>query len=99
MSPIFIRTCTLLGAVHIELGDLISGHEWFKKAEQLGAAKALVDHHSLISHQTGKLTLCSVRVPIHTYRCFSSLIRPPFDKIIPTRPIILFAGLPIVIPV
>ncbi|OJW71770.1 MAG: hypothetical protein BGO57_08025 [Sphingomonadales bacterium 63-6] len=44
LTPQDYRPCTLLGAVHIELGDLIAGHEWFKKAEQLGAAKAIVDH-------------------------------------------------------
>lgn len=44
LTPKDYRPCTLLGAVHIELADLIAGHEWFKKAEQLGAAKAVVDH-------------------------------------------------------
>ena len=29
------RPCTLLGAVHIELGDLPAGHEWYAKAETL----------------------------------------------------------------
>ena len=37
------RPCTLLGAVLIELGDLLAGHEWFVKAEQRGAIKAAVD--------------------------------------------------------
>lgn len=27
------RPCTLLGAVHIELGELPTGHEWYAKAE------------------------------------------------------------------
>ena len=31
------RPCTLLGAVHIELGDLPAGHEWYAKAETLDA--------------------------------------------------------------
>ena len=44
LTPRDYRPCTLLGAVHFELGDLIAGHEWFKKAEELGAAKATVDH-------------------------------------------------------
>lgn len=44
LTPKDYRPCTLLGAVYIELGDLVAGHEWFKKAEHLGAAKALVDH-------------------------------------------------------
>lgn len=44
LTPKDYRPCTLLGAVYIELGDLIAGHEWFKRAEQLGAAKATVDH-------------------------------------------------------
>jgi tetratricopeptide (TPR) repeat protein len=44
LTPKDYRPCTLLGAVYIELGDLTAGHGWFKKAEQLGAAKAIVDH-------------------------------------------------------
>jgi hypothetical protein len=28
----------------MELGNLLAAHAWFKKAEQLGAAKAIVDH-------------------------------------------------------
>jgi len=44
LTPHDYRPCTLLGAIHIELGDFVAGYEWFKKAEQLGAAKAIVDH-------------------------------------------------------
>lgn len=43
LVPSDYRPCTLLGAVHIELGEFIAGHEWFMKAEQRGAAKATVD--------------------------------------------------------
>lgn len=43
LTPKDYRPCTLLGAVHIELGDLAAGHEWFIKAEQLGADQAAVD--------------------------------------------------------
>ncbi|WP_066561222.1 hypothetical protein [Croceicoccus bisphenolivorans] len=38
------RPCTLLGAVHIELGDLPAGHEWYAKAESLGAPRQAIDH-------------------------------------------------------
>ena len=38
------RPCTLLGAVHIELGDLLTGHEWYAKAESLGAPRQAIDH-------------------------------------------------------
>ena len=37
------RPCTLLGAVHIELGDLPAGHEWYAKAETLGASRQAID--------------------------------------------------------
>lgn len=43
LSPNDYRPCTLLGAVHIELGNLAVGHEWFVKAEQLGADQASID--------------------------------------------------------
>lgn len=38
------RPCTLLGAVYIELGDLPAGHEWYAKAESLGAPRQAIDH-------------------------------------------------------
>jgi hypothetical protein len=38
------RPCTLLGAVHIELGDLPTGHEWYAKAESLGAPRHAIDN-------------------------------------------------------
>lgn len=44
LEPNDYRPCTLLGAVHIELGDLNAGHEWFVNAEQRGATKAALDH-------------------------------------------------------
>lgn len=37
------RPCTLLGAVHIQLGDLPVGHEWYAKAESLGASRQAID--------------------------------------------------------
>lgn len=37
------RPCTLLGAVHIELGDLPTGHKWYTKAESLGAPRQAID--------------------------------------------------------
>jgi len=44
LTPKDFRPCTLLGAVHIELGDLMAGHAWYMKAEKLGADKRSVDN-------------------------------------------------------
>ncbi|MBX7513389.1 hypothetical protein K3179_02380 [Qipengyuania sp. GH38] len=44
LAPNDYRPCTLLGAVHMELNEIIAGHEWFMKAEERGAAEAAVDH-------------------------------------------------------
>lgn len=48
------RPCTLLGAVHIELGDLVAGHKWYVTAEKLGANRRAVDQdlRSLIARAT-----------------------------------------------
>lgn len=43
LTPTDCRPCTLLGAVHIEQGDLATGHGWYMKAEKLGAATRAVD--------------------------------------------------------
>jgi len=43
LAPRDFRPCTLLGAVHMELGDIAAGHEWFVKAEKLGADGRGVD--------------------------------------------------------
>lgn len=43
LTPKDFRPCTLLGAVHIELGDLIAGREWYVKAEKLGADRHSID--------------------------------------------------------
>lgn len=44
LAPRDFRPCTLLGAVYMELGDIVAGHEWFVKAEKLGADGRGVDH-------------------------------------------------------
>lgn len=43
LTPKDFRPCTLLGAVHIELGDLMAGREWYVKAEKLGADRHSID--------------------------------------------------------
>jgi len=43
LTPKDFRPCTLLGAVHIELGDLMAGREWYLKAEKLGADRHSID--------------------------------------------------------
>lgn len=44
LTPSDYRPCTLLGAVHIELGALHEGHEWYAKAESLGASRQTIDN-------------------------------------------------------
>lgn len=44
LTPNDYRPCTLLGAVHIELGDLQAGREWYAKAESLGASRQAIDN-------------------------------------------------------
>lgn len=43
LTPADFRPCTLLGAVSMELGDLAAGHEWYAKAESLGAERRAID--------------------------------------------------------
>ena len=43
MTPKDFRPCTLLGAVHVELGNLTAGWDWYQKAEELGASERSVD--------------------------------------------------------
>lgn len=43
LTPSDFRPCTLLGAVSMELGDLVAGHEWYAKAEALGAERQSID--------------------------------------------------------
>jgi hypothetical protein len=44
LTPTDFRPCTLIGAVSMELGDLAAGHDWYKKAEELGAERGVIDH-------------------------------------------------------
>lgn len=43
LTPRDFRPCTLLGALSMELGDLAAGHEWYTKAEALGAGRRAID--------------------------------------------------------
>ena len=43
LTPVDFRPCTLIGAVSMELGDLVAGHEWYQKAEKLGAERHAID--------------------------------------------------------
>ncbi|MFN4156451.1 MAG: hypothetical protein ACK4HF_17535 [Paracoccaceae bacterium] len=43
LTPADFRPCTLLGAVSMELGDLAAGHQWYAKAEALGAERRAID--------------------------------------------------------
>ena len=43
LAPKDFRPCTLLGAVHMELGEFSTGQEWYEKAEKLGAKSHSID--------------------------------------------------------
>jgi Flp pilus assembly protein TadD len=43
LTPGDYRPCTLLGALLLERGDLAGGHDWYAKAEQLGASQETID--------------------------------------------------------
>jgi hypothetical protein len=43
LTPSDFRPCTLLGAVHIELGALEEGLKWYEKAETFGAKRHAID--------------------------------------------------------
>ncbi|MBJ2152672.1 hypothetical protein [Paracoccus sp. IB05] len=43
LTPDDFRPCTLLGAVHIEMGDYAEGAAWYEKAEARGAERDLID--------------------------------------------------------
>jgi len=43
LLPRNFRPCTLLGAVCMELGDYVAGHDWYAKAEERGASKQSID--------------------------------------------------------
>lgn len=43
LKPSDFRPCTLLGAVHLEMGDYTAGADWYAKAEALGATQAVID--------------------------------------------------------
>lgn len=43
LTPGDYRPCTLLGAVHMELGDCVAAQEWFARAEALGASRETIE--------------------------------------------------------
>ena len=43
LTPKDFRPCTLLGAVHMELGNYNLAHDWYNKAIKLGATEQSVD--------------------------------------------------------
>ncbi|MBK6999493.1 MAG: hypothetical protein IPH35_05850 [Rhodoferax sp.] len=42
--PRDFRPCTLLGAVNMEMGNYGIGQEWYRKAEDRGATRDVIDH-------------------------------------------------------
>ncbi|MEF8723403.1 MAG: hypothetical protein V5B30_12635 [Candidatus Accumulibacter delftensis] len=43
LQPDDFRPCTLLGALHMELGNLLEAHDWYSNAEERGASKRSID--------------------------------------------------------
>lgn len=43
LTPEDFRPCTLLGAVHIQMGKYNTGAEWYEKAEARGAGRSMID--------------------------------------------------------
>lgn len=43
LKPQDFRPCTLLGAVHMELGNFGEAHDWYAKAEKRGASERAID--------------------------------------------------------
>lgn len=43
LQPKAFQPCTLLGALNIELGHFIEGHDWYSKAEERGASQQSID--------------------------------------------------------
>jgi len=43
LQPDNFRPCTLLGALHMELGNFDAGHTWYMKAEKRGARQQSID--------------------------------------------------------
>ena len=43
LSPDSFRPCTLLGALNIEIGQIVLGHQWYSKAEERGAKPGSIE--------------------------------------------------------
>ena len=43
LQPQNFRPCTLLGAVHMELGNYANAHDWYAKATERGASEGSID--------------------------------------------------------
>ncbi len=43
LSPDSFRPCTLLGALNIETGQIVLGHQWYSKAEERGAKPGSIE--------------------------------------------------------
>lgn len=44
LTPKDFRPCTLLGAVNIEMGDYLTGLDWYQKAKERGASERSIDY-------------------------------------------------------
>ncbi|MBL6987182.1 MAG: cell envelope integrity protein TolA [Methylobacter sp.] len=44
LTPKDFRPCTLLGAVNIEMGDYLTGLDWYEKAKERGASERSIDY-------------------------------------------------------
>lgn len=54
LLPDNFRPCTLLGAIHMEMGEIGIAHEWFRKAEERGATPDSIESElrSLLARMT-----------------------------------------------
>lgn len=44
LTPKDFRPCTLLGAVNIEMGDYLTGLDWYEKAKERGASERSINY-------------------------------------------------------
>ena len=74
LTPKDFRPCTLLGAVHWELGNYDLGKSWYDKAEERGASKKSVDDDLrriiLLSEKPKQLEMCNFLLKSNPDRFF-----------------------------
>lgn len=56
LRPDDFMACTLLGAIHMEMGEISLGHEWYRKAEERGATTDSIERElrSMLSRMSAE---------------------------------------------